>query len=892
MAVEAYRQKRNFKDTSEPKGGKSLENKSIFVVQKHQASHLHYDFRLELSGKLKSWAVPKGPSMNPERRRLASLVEDHPFDYKDFEGKVPEGNYGAGTVIICDKGTYEPLQKTGIKTVDEKMLKQQFYSGKMSFLLKGKKLKGAFTLIKAREKGVNAWLLIKLDDKYATTDDIILKNKSVVSGLTLEEMSKNNAAKEWQSNRSSTEKTQTIRDKAIAIDIKTETRLSSPIELIKRNLHGKPAAIPTNIEPMYATLIKAPFTHEDWEFEIKWDGYRCLAYINDGNVSLRSRSNQHYKLYSELISELKQWGVNALLDGEIVVLDKDGRANFEKLQNWQNNPIGHLAYMVFDILWLDGIDLSREQLKKRKEILQKILPPSNVIQFSSGVDECGIDFFEAAKKFQLEGIIGKSKKSIYRHGKRTKDWVKLKISNRQEFVLGGWVESKNGRAFKSVLFGYYQHGQLQYFGHAGHGFTQKNMPHYFQLFKQLEINESPFENETDRTGNIHWIKPELVAEIDFATVTKSGKIRHPAVILGLRDDKNPRDVKLEIDLSGEKSLLENDNDKPSQSSSEKRTADESNWPMIENQAVTSSQTKTVKGKQVLIINPDKRLWGTEIDPIRKNDLLQYYHAVYKYMAPHLKDRPLSLHIKHIAPVAKGFYIKDMEGRQPEWAEVFSVPRKHKKKGKRDVIDYLLCNNEATLQYTIGLGAIDINPWTSRTMTPENPDFIIIDLDPSDEDFKKVIETAQAAKQLFDSEGVTAFPKTSGKTGLHLYLPCQGFSFLQARAIAETICTQVHELVPSITTTAVNINSRGDKLYLDPNQNDYTDTVAAPYSVRPTVQPTVSTPLKWKEINQNLDPADFTIHSIPGRLKTKGELFQDVLLPRYRKGNQQILSKFL
>jgi bifunctional non-homologous end joining protein LigD len=318
--------------------------------------------------------------------------------------------------------------------------------------------------------------------------------------------------------------------------------------------------------------------------------------------------------------------------------------------------------------------------------------------------------------------------------------------------------------------------------------------------------------------------------------------------------------------------------------------DESNWPEIESQPVTSSTVKKFGGKEVVLINPEKLLWKEK--GITKADLYSYYHSVYRYMSAHLKDRPLSLHVKHLAPMAKGLYIKDMEGRQPEWATIFPVQRKHSRRGKRDIIDYLVCNNEATLQYMVSLGAIDVNPWTSTTHSPEQPDFVIIDLDPTDDDFGKVIESARAAKEFFDRYKLVAFPKTSGKTGMHLYLPCQGFDFGQARGIAESICEEINLMAPSITTTNVTISERGDRLYLDPNQNDFADTVAAPYSVRPYKYPTVSTPLEWKEIKEGLDPLMFTFERVKERLRSKGDLFKGALSVVNRRRNRKVLARFL
>ena len=379
------------------------------------------------------------------------------------------------------------------------------------------------------------------------------------------------------------------------------------------------------------------------------------------------------------------------------------------------------------------------------------------------------------------------------------------------------------------------------------------------------------------------MKPELVAEIKYATLTSGGKIRKPAIFLGFREDKQPMEVRKEV-ASDEP----HESKKKTKHNTDTEAASGSNWPVIEAQPVSSEGNFEIEGQQLRLTNIENELWRG----ITKARLIQYYHTVAPLMLPHCMGRPLSLHIKHRGPMAPGLYIKDMEGRRPAWAEIFSMNRKHKKKGGRDRIDYLVCNSEASLLYTVNLGCIDINPWTSKAAHPDQPDFIIIDLDPSDNDFSKVLESALAAKDLFSENKITAFPKTSGKTGMHLYLPCSGLGFPEARTIAENICLGIHALVPAITTTEVSISRRGNRLYLDPNQNDFADTVAAAYSVRPYHVPAVSTPLEWKEIRPGLDPGSFNLNTIPDRIQMKGDLFRKILDPAIASKNNKSLRRFL
>jgi bifunctional non-homologous end joining protein LigD len=655
-------------------------------------------------------------------------------------------------------------------------------------------------------------------------------------------------------------------------------------KLIKE--HGKQTAQPRKLPPMLATLTDEPFNNADWLFELKWDGYRCIAYLDNDDVQLRSRKNISFnKEYAEIVSELKSLKLNAILDGEIVVLNEKGHADFEALQNWVRFPEGSIHFYVFDILWLDGYDLTDLPLHQRKEILKQIIPPGSLVRYTGSIDENGISFYELAKENDLEGIIGKRKNSLYMPGKRTKDWLKMPATTRQEFVVGGWVESNSGREFKSLLFGYYKNGKLYYFHHGGGGFRENELPATLKEFKKLEIKKSPFVNDVDYEGVFHWMKPVKVAEFKYSKLTKAGKIRHPAIFMGWRKDKDPEDITLDTPVKKDTVVKSSEKSIPKNSW---KTDKESNWPEIEKIRVTSEGAFQFDGKELMLTNVEKELWKG----ITKAQLIQYYHGVARYILPHLANRPLSLHIKHKGPMAPGLYIKDMEGRQPGWAQIFSVKRKHRKAGRRDMIDYLVCNDEATLQYVVNLGCIDINPWTSQTNSDEQPDFIIIDLDPSDDDFKKAIETARAAKSFFDSRKIIAFPKTSGKTGIHLFIPCNGFNFPQARSIAENICSSIHQLVPSITTTNVTIDQRGTKLYIDPNQNDYADTVASVYSVRPYKYPAVSTPLEWKEINARLDPRKFTMDAVLKRIKLKGDIFRGVLLLKNQKANAKALRELL
>jgi bifunctional non-homologous end joining protein LigD len=656
-------------------------------------------------------------------------------------------------------------------------------------------------------------------------------------------------------------------------------------------------SFPSRIRPMLCTLVKDVPANDDLVYEIKWDGYRIITYVDGKKVRMDSRSGLDYtSKYPLVAAELKKINHRMVLDGEMVVFNEEGLPDFNAVQNYsgQTSPI---SYCVFDLIWLDGHDLKELPLHQRKEILKNIVEDSKVLKFSESFDD-GLALFEEMKKLNIEGIVAKDKDSTYNEDERAYNWLKIPIRKKQEFVIGGWAESEKSRSFRSLLFGAYNKGKFQWVGRSGGGYKEKEMPAILAQLNKLEIKQSPFVNKVlDTKGaTIHWVKPKLVALFEFSTWTETGRIRKPATFLGFRKDKKPGDVILEIakpvneveEKIEEAELSAPTTTKAKQSKAPKRQSTEkSNWKELEKIKVEHEEEIELGNCNITITDVDRHIWKN----ITKADLIGYYHKVSKYILPHLKDRPLSLHVKPYGATAPGLYIKDMEGRQPECANIFTDKRRHKKAGKRDVIDYLVCNNLETLLYMINLGCIDVNPWTSTIKNPTQPDYIIIDLDPSDEDFKKAIESAKAAKEYFDEKKIKAFAKTSGKTGIHLYLPCGDLSFENARSVAEEICNEIQQLVPSITTTEVSISNRGNKLYLDPNQNDYADTVASPYSARPYKLPTVSTPLEWKEVNNKLDPSNFTIHTIEKRLAKKGDLWSDIFDTNIVRANMKALNTF-
>jgi bifunctional non-homologous end joining protein LigD len=635
----------------------------------------------------------------------------------------------------------------------------------------------------------------------------------------------------------------------------------------------KSSKMPQRVEPMLATLAHDPVNKQDWIYEIKWDGYRVLAYVDKGSVKLSSRNGLDYtKTYSAITKALEACPHQLIMDGEIVLLNAKGVPDFDGLQAYKGE--GELVYYVFDIIYANGKDLSKLPLTERKQLLLELYPESAVIRYSESFHD-GIELYKQAQTLGFEGVVGKKSSSIYEAGKRTKNWLKYPIEIREEYIIGGWTESGSGRAFRSLLFGYYENKKLIYLGHAGLGYRDTNMHEILARLQKFETPKNPFSNKVDAETTVHWVKPALIAQIKYATLTRSGKIRKPAIFLGFREDKSVNEVTAPAEEKNE-------------TVRKATTGSDSNWPKIETQEINSRDTVEIDGKKLELTNVERHVWKE----IPKASLIQYYHSISKYILPHIMHRPQSMHIKVMGATRPGFYIKDMEGRGPDWIQTFQVHRKHKKEGKRDLIDYLVCNDEATLLYMINLGCVDINPWTSTTIRPSEPDYIVIDLDPSDDDFKKVITTAKAAQQLFRELKLKSFIKTSGKSGMHLFLPVSKINFKQARAIAFRLCDQIHQLVPSITTTEISVDHRGTKLYIDPNQNDEADTVASVYSARPWHIPTVSTPLEWKEVKETLHPSDFTISTILKRIEKKGELFAAIDDTTIAVQNQEKLIRLL
>jgi bifunctional non-homologous end joining protein LigD len=817
MSLEVYKKKRDFRRTPEPvSSGKEKKTKLSFVVQRHDATRLHYDFRLELDGVLKSWAVPKGPSMIAGEKRLAIMVEDHPLDYGGFYGEIPEGNYGAGTVEIFDKGFYEPAVEKGDP---EKNLREMLKKGDIKFTLKGKYLKGRFAIfhLKNREKP-NEWMIVKKADEYAVDE----------------------------------------------FDIESIQPLKSKIRSAKAKKENPPEPFPEPLpEPMLAKLVKDVMDNPSWIYEPKLDGYRALCIVRKRNYDLISRNGGNFTAkYTALLSDLKNIEEDVILDGEVVVEKPDGLTDFQLLQNYATTQKGNLKYYVFDILYLNGHNVMSFPLLKRKELLEAFFKKYSFkrvfnLKFRIGA---GKKFFEELSSKGFEGMIAKDPESTYNAGKRGESWLKIKSMHMQEAVICGYtMPQKSRKYFGSLIMGLYENGELKFVGNCGTGFNEISLKELFMKFELLKTSKCPFKTVpklTGAKGKPVWIKPELVANIKFLEWTGDGIMRSP-VFMGLREDKNPDEV-----VNEEKSQISEVSEH-----SEKKSAKSSKFSTTEKE-----KTIVVSGKRVKCTNLTKVYWPGE--GYTKGDLIKYYLRISKYILPYLKDRPQSLNRYPNGISGESFYQKDMDVEQvPSWLKTVKMESKTNSEG----IDYMICNDEATLVYMANLGCIEINPWHSTYKNPENPTYLMLDLDPGNIAFVDVVNTALVIKELCDEIKVPCYCKTSGATGLHIYIPLEAkYNYDQAKTFTELLAGIAHSRLPSTTSIERVVSKRKDKVYIDFLQNRRSQTIASPYSVRPRPYATVSTPLEWKEVNHQLSPEAFTIVTIEKRLEKTGDIWNPVL----------------
>jgi len=756
--LDEYERKRDRKQTPEPFTSKRRSKGPIFVVQRHDARRLHYDFRLERGGALASWAVPKGVPLEPGQRALAVHVEDHPLDYATFEGEIPKGNYGAGTVEIWDNGTYD--------LVEEKR------DGGLTVRLHGSRLQGTWTLVPAKLDGdPKNWLLIRK------------------------------------------------RDEASA---------------------AAPAAGRT-YRPMLATLAEALPHGEEWAYEVKWDGYRALGYIRAGEPKLVSRNgNDLTARFPEIAKALAKAARSpeCVVDGEVCALDEQGRPSFSAMQQGKRGTA--LVYEIFDVLELDGIPTVDLPFVDRRERLTALLDRRVRNVQVSDYFEDGAALLAAANAQGLEGVMAKRRTSRYCEGKRTRDWLKVKTHGEQEFVIVGYTKGEGRRAsrFGSLVLATYEGDALRWVGNVGTGFDERTLERLLAKLEPLRRDPSPLTEIPKmpkvRKADVVWVEPELVAEVRFAEWTHDGHLRAP-VFLGLRDDKSPRDVHREEPVA----------------------------------------------ERVKLSNLDKVFWRPE--RITKGDLIEYYRAVAPALVPHLRERPFTMRRYPDGADGKAFFQKDAPSHMPEWIPRFHVQVSTRESPpRRKWIDAPLVNDEDALLWMVNMGCIDMNTWYSRVDKPDRPDFVLFDLDPSpDVGFRETVAVALIVKQALDALGLQSFPKTSSADGMHVLVPIERrYTYDDTREFSEIVGAAIARVHRGLATTEWSKRKRRGVL-IDSNQNGEGKTIASAYSVRPRPGAPVSTPLRWDEVNDELDPAAFTMDVVRERIREHGDLFEGVLKVRQR-----------
>ncbi|HEX8763846.1 MAG TPA: DNA ligase D [Candidatus Acidoferrum sp.] len=821
---------------------------NIFVVQKHSATRLHYDFRLAIDGTLKSWAVPKGPSESHADKRLAVQTEDHPLEYGGFEGKIPEGNYGAGTVMVWDRGTFVVEGDPGKPQVGVLDALKQLERGEVKFSLNGGKLRGSFVLVKIKrsEKG-NEWLLIKHKDAAEDPKwNIDEHDGSALTGRSLAEIAEQAPPKR------------------------------SPFPIEAREVQGaRKSAMPSRLEPMLATLVEQPFSDPNWLFEIKWDGVRAMAWIAAGALTLRSRNNIDITArYPELAALPKRFaGREAILDGEIVALDARGRGDFQRLQERMHvrapgekqvreTPV---VYFAFDLIYCDGYDFRDAPLTERKQLLQQMLHATERFRYADHQAEHGKELYELAKENGLEGIVAKRADSRYVSDRST-SWAKLKVSQTLDAVVGGWTEARTEAIpFGSLLLGLYEGKKLRFIGHVGSGFDGKKHAELSAKFKELRVASSLFESVPETNEKPFWVKPELVARVKFGGWTQEKYLRHP-VFLGLREDLEPEECKWESEVAVAAPTVVR--------------APEVVGNLISDKAEIEAELFKGRAETINIELEGKRLRFSNLNKVyfpesgyTKRNLLAYYYRMADYILPFLRGRALVLRRYPDGIQGQAFFQKDLIEGVPEWFK--TVPIGSEERGKQ--IHYATAEDRASLLFLTGLGCIDHNPWTSRLGDLEHPDYFFFDLDPSDgTEFAVVVTIARALHEKLEELGVVSFLKTSGATGFHIFIPVEPlYTYDQLRTLGEIIARTVTAQHPNLVTNERSVAKRpAGRVLIDVQQNAMGRPLACAYAVRAFPKAPVSTPVLPRELKPGLKPENLNINTVFARLKEKGDLWKD------------------
>ena len=794
--LDKYHEKRDFEKTPEPAGGgEAGEEKNRFVVQRHLARREHYDFRLQIGNILASWAIPKQPIHDPEKKRLAVKTEDHPLDYIHFEGNIPKGNYGAGNVMVWDVGYY---YLHGSRTPPStREMHKQLASGSLKIHLQGAKLKGLFNLVKIQKSEKDEWLFMKAKEEDKEPP---YQERSALTGKSMEQIKQGETT--WNSAK------------------------KQPEKVVKKKSRAVKKDFPGYISPMLATPVPEPFSGDDWIFEWKLDGYRIIATKKENETALYSRNEHSYtEVYMGVTRELSKIPAQFVIDGEVCFIDASKKPNFQKLQN-HGDKEENIHFYVFDLLWLNGFETMQLPLTERKKILKELLKgTSDHIHYLPHIDAKGEAFFEEMAQKQLEGIIAKKADSVYHPGHRSKRWLKIKTSMRQEMLIIGYIPSdKNDREFRSLACGVWRDNKLFYTGRVGTGFSETLQKEIMNKLRKIETDSLEPANAPS-SKSIKWVKPKMICEVAFAEWTSDTIMRHPR-FLGLREDKPAEKIKLQI----------------------------------------PRPINPVKSR-VQLSNPEKIFWPEQ--KITKQDVFDYYREVSHVILPYLKNRPQSLYRTPDGITKKGFFQKNVAGVAPEWAETVRIEKDEDK-----FTEYLLCQDADALLFMVNLGCIEMNPWNSSLPDLDLPDVMIFDLDPVDIGFEKVIEVANALHAILDKLKIPNYCKTSGSRGLHVYVPIvPKYTHKQVQNVVRTIQQFVHKSSKDITSFERSPEKRKGKIYLDYLQNGKGKTMSSAYSLRPREKAMVSAPLEWSEVNNNLSPADFNIHTMPERIALKGDVWE-------------------
>lgn len=799
MTLKTYKSKRNFKKTPEPSGLKTIDKKNkklVYLIQKHAATRLHYDFRLELNGVLLSWAVPKGPCLDPTVKRLAVHVEDHPLEYGKFEGVIPKTEYGGGEVMLWD---------TGYWISDDESPSKAYQNGAMHFQLQGKKLKGKWRLFRIN-KDDKTWLLQKADDEFAIPlqeyDVLVEMPKSVVSQRRIDQIGKDN---------------------------------------FLDNLHLAKSKMPTSINPQLAMLVETPPNGKNWYHEIKFDGYRILAFKTAKTTKTITRNNHDWtNKFKTVADEVNRLPIkNVIFDGEVVVLDDKQHSNFQLLQNSIKQNQGRpFIYYIFDILYYDQYNLMHLPLSERKKILQTLITPylSETLRYSDHIIGSGKKIFQKMCEMSLEGIVSKDANSPYLQ-RRAKNWQKIKCIKRQEFVIGGYTTPGGARKyFGALLLGTYQNKKLIYNGNVGTGFTEKSSKAIYAMLENLQTKTLPFSQLPPNSKNVTWVKPKLVCEVEFTEWTEEGYLRHPS-FKGLREDKPALEIRKEISM-------------PKQS--------------------------TIK-----ITNTDKELYPNE--NITKGDLINYYETIQKWILPYIIERPISL-LRCPNSIAHCFFQKHSNETTPKTLHTIRIKEKHAKE------PYIYIDNKEGLITLAQMAALELHTWNSTIDDIEHPDMIIFDLDPApDVAWKKVVYAAQEIKKILEEINLKSFVKTTGGKGLHVVAPIKPkHNWDEIKQFCHVVAQYMVMQNPKEYVAQMTKAKRTGKIYIDYLRNQRGATSIAPYSTRAREGAPVATPISWDELTSNREDTNFTIQTLPERL---ANLKKDPWKEFFKVKQDLILDKF-